>query len=120
MIDTEINIVVVSNNRHCEPDAIRRGNPNLRLSFYQTDTARANTLKIFKSMLLTGQDLSPESIEKQFDKPDLIIIEGRKSLQNAAIVEASYAEIYFCDQFDETELARAVEDYKQRKRNFGV
>jgi len=82
--------------------------------------ARHNTLEQFKSMLLSGEDLSPEAIENKFAKPDLIIIEGKPSLQNAAIIEASYAEIYFCEKLDETELAKAVEDFEQRKRNFGV
>lgn len=84
-----------------------------------TKSARADTQNKFKSMLLNNEDLSPEAIENQFEKPDLIIIEGDKSLQNAAIIEASYAEIYFCDEFNETELERAVEDFKSRKRNFG-
>ncbi|MBT6842773.1 MAG: hypothetical protein HOA17_03120 [Candidatus Melainabacteria bacterium] len=81
--------------------------------------ARSQVLKQFKSILLNSEDISPEAIENKFDKPDLIIIEGDKSLQNAAIIEASYAEIYFCEKLDEAELKRAVEDFEQRKRNFG-
>lgn len=84
-------------------------------------SARTELLNIFKSMLLNNEDLSPEAIRAKFSpEPDLIIIEGERSLQNAAIVEASYAELYFCDTLNETQIERAVEDFHQRKRNFGV
>ncbi len=72
-------------------------------------------------MLLDNEDLSAESIARKFSpEPDLIIIEGDKSLQNSAIIEASYAEIYFCDSYDENEKQKALEDFRKRKRNFGV
>jgi undecaprenyl pyrophosphate synthase len=81
--------------------------------------ARTRTLEQFKSMLLNNEDLSPANIETNFEQADLIIIEGDHSLQNSAIVEASYAEIFFCDQFNDQELNKAVEDFNNRKRNFG-
>ena len=86
----------------------------------QPGMARTELLNIFKTMLLNNEDLSAEAIRAKFTpEPDLIIIEGAHSLQNAAIIEASYAELYFCDQIDDTELERAKNDFLSRKRNFG-
>lgn len=81
--------------------------------------ARDKTLEQFKSMLLNDEDLSAENIEAKFEQPDLIIIEGEQSLQNSAIIEASYAELYFCKELNSVELNNAVEDFQNRKRNFG-
>lgn len=87
----------------------------------QAGSARNDLLNTFKSMLLNNEDLSPEAIRAKFSpEPDLIIIEGEHSLQNSAIVEASYAELYFCDELNEAQMAKAVEDFHSRKRNFGV
>ncbi len=87
----------------------------------QTGSARNDLLNIFKLMLLNNEDLSSEAISAKFSsEPDLIIIEGEHSLQNSAIVEAAYAELYFCDTLNETQMEKAVEDFHKRKRNFGV
>ncbi|MDD9899328.1 MAG: hypothetical protein OXU45_10070 [Candidatus Melainabacteria bacterium] len=81
--------------------------------------ARNDTLEKFKTMLLNDEDLSPEAIEAKFEQPDLIIIESDESLQNSAIVEASYAEFYFCKELNTVQLNQAIEDFESRKRNFG-
>ncbi len=84
-------------------------------------SARAELLKVFKTMLLNNEDLSAEAIRAKFSpEADLIIIEGEQSLQNAAIIEAAYAELYFCDTLNETQMENATEDFHRRKRNFGV
>ncbi len=48
---------------------------------------------------------------------------GEKRLSGFLPWQAAYAELYFSDtlwpDFDEAELDRALEDYAQRKRNFG-
>ncbi len=87
----------------------------------QAGNARAELLSVFKAMLLNNEDLSPEAISAKWaPEPDLIIIEGEHSLQNSAIIEAAYAELYFCDTLNETQMEKAVEDFYSRKRNFGV
>ena len=87
----------------------------------QAGSARTSLLNTFKQMLLNDEDLSPEAIRSKCSpEPDLIIIEGEHSLQNAALVEAAYAELYFCKRLNETELEKAIEDFHKRKRNFGV
>lgn len=54
----------------------------------------------------------------------LIRTGGEKRLSGFLPWQAAYAELYFIDtlwpDFDERELDRALEDYAQRKRNFGT
>ena len=54
----------------------------------------------------------------------LIRTGGEKRLSGFLPWQAAYAELYFTDtlwpDFDERELDRALEDYAQRKRNFGT
>jgi undecaprenyl diphosphate synthase len=101
-----------ANSVHRSPFTVHHSKPS---------TARTRLLNIFKSMLLNNEDLSPEAIRTKFSpEPDLIIIEGEHSLQNAAIIEASYAELYFCNLLNEAQMEKAVEDFYSRKRNFGV
>lgn len=101
-------------------------NSNIKLTLKAKGQARANLLKEFKSMLLNNEDLSPNAIQAKFNpEPDLIIKVGTglESLDATLIIEASYAEIYFAkvsaQDFSLNELEKAIEDFKQRKRNFG-
>jgi len=57
-------------------------------------------------------------------EPDLIVrTAGEQRLSNFLIWQAAYAEYYHTEvcwpDFDDVELARAVEEYGQRKRRFG-
>lgn len=73
--------------------------------------------------------ISEEDIERYLytagiPDPDLIIrTGGQKRLSNFLLWQGSYAELYFTDTlwpgFTEKEFKRALQDYRQRKRNFG-
>jgi undecaprenyl diphosphate synthase len=68
------------------------------------------------STLLDTQDV-PE--------PDLLIrTSGEQRISNFLLWQAAYAELYFTDvlwpDFDTAELHKALEDYRQRKRRFGL
>ncbi len=74
--------------------------------------------------------ISEESISKALDTadlpdPDLIIrTSGEQRLSNFLLWQASYAELYFPDvlwpDFTEQEFDRAIEEYAQRDRRFGL
>jgi undecaprenyl diphosphate synthase len=68
------------------------------------------------SSLLDTQDI-PE--------PDLLIrTSGEQRISNFLLWQTAYAELYFTDvlwpDFDSIELHKALEDYQQRKRRFGL
>lgn len=88
-------------------------------------SARKNLLDKFKKILLDpNKKISNEVIAKLETEYDLIIKVGKNSLEDAVIIGASYAEIYFADldpsEFNQSELQKALEDFERRKRNFGV
>lgn len=98
----------------------------IKIAFRAKSQARKNLLDIFKMMILSNEDLSPGAIQAKFNpEPDLIIKVGKglESLEGTLIIEASYAEIYFArinaQDFTTVDLEQAIEDFKQRKRNFG-
>lgn len=77
---------------------------------------------------------SSEVNEKLFSKflytsnmpdPDLVIrTGGHKRISNFLLWQISYAELFFCDSywpdFDRQKLVGAIEDFKKRKRNYGI
>lgn len=84
-----------------------------KLSNYISGEARKNFLELIKA----NQEFKTDT--------DLIIrLNGSKSLDNSAITEAAYAEIYFSakneDEFSQEDLNEAIDDFYKRKRNFGA
>lgn len=62
---------------------------------------------------------------REIPEPDLLIrTSGEKRISNFFLWQAAYAEFYFTDvlwpDFDAQELHKALEDYLQRKRRFGL
>ncbi|MCW8859091.1 MAG: isoprenyl transferase [Deltaproteobacteria bacterium] len=71
--------------------------------------------KLFSSYLDTGE----------IPEPDLMIrTSGEMRISNFLLWQAAYAELYFSDvlwpDFDATEMQKALDDYLQRKRRFGL
>lgn len=71
--------------------------------------------KFFSSLLDTGD----------IPEPDLMIrTSGEMRISNFLLWQAAYAELYFTDvlwpDFDAVELQKALDDYQQRKRRFGL
>ncbi|WP_303720493.1 isoprenyl transferase [Malonomonas rubra] len=71
-------------------------------------------------------DLFAQFLDTQgIPEPDLLIrTSGEKRISNFLLWQVAYAELYFTDvlwpDFDAQELHRALEDYRQRKRRFGL
>lgn len=88
------------------------------------NSGRELLLEKFKKLLMGKKEISAEQIQKLETEFDLIIKVGTNSLDDTVIVGSSYAEIYFVDiaaqDFDQGQLARAIEDFARRKRNFGI
>ena len=77
---------------------------------------------------LKVEDITPEVISGHLvtaGVPDpLIRTSGERRLSNFLLWQLSYSELYFTDvywpDFDEQEFARAIEDYQQRQRRYGL
>jgi undecaprenyl diphosphate synthase len=74
--------------------------------------------------LSQGEFINFTAEDPQYAAPDLIIKVGNtESLEDALIIESSYAEIYFTnldpEEFGREELKKAIDDFASRKRNFG-
>lgn len=115
----------------------------LKINLQQINQGREILLNRFKGFLQANyQDLQKLKLSEcdsslrefmaqgdGFMEPDLIVVaknideQKHKSLANNLIWESNYAEIYFSSQdsetFDEQELAKAIDDYHVRQRNFG-
>ena len=79
---------------------------------------------------LKVEDITPEVISGHLvtagvPDPELLIrTSGGRRLSNFLLWQLSYSELYFTDvywpDFDEQEFARAIEDYQQRQRRYGL
>ena len=73
-----------------------------------------------------NQELFGEMLDTHgLPEPDLLIrTSGEQRLSNFLLWQLSYSELYFTDvywpDFDEQEFARAIEDYQQRQRRYGL
>lgn len=89
-------------------------------------SAKKFLLEKFRKLLSQENEITNEQIQKLETEFDLIIKVGKNScnLEDTIIIGSSYAEIYFADitpqDFDQSQLTKAIEDFTQRKRNFGV
>ena len=82
-----------------------------------------------KSNSLIPDDITTDDIEKRLcfqgiPEPDLFIrTGGEKRISNFLIWQLAYTELYFTDvlwpDFDEKELALAINSYEKRQRRFG-
>lgn len=101
-------------------------NPNSRLIFVEPGSARQNFLSALKNLILGGKPITERDIIDIEFQPDLIIKVGsdQNSLEDSFVVGASYAEIAFCslapEDFTLETLKPFLEDFENRKRNFGV
>ena len=62
---------------------------------------------------------------QELPDPDLLIrTSGEKRISNFLLWQVAYSELYFTDilwpDFDADELHKALDDYRQRKRRFGL
>lgn len=84
-------------------------------------------IRAVEKTIAKGQTLTEESITNNLDsglEPDLIIRPGgHKRISNFLIWQAAYSELYFTDvlwpDFNEKELQKALEFYKDQNRKFG-
>lgn len=79
---------------------------------------------------INPEEITEEKFESFLDTqgipdPDLLIrTSGEKRISNFLLWQCAYSEFYFTPvywpDFDETEYEKAIEDYKTRKRRFGL
>ncbi len=89
--------------------------------------SRSEIIRSVQKTLDNGESITEENIAKNLDsnlEPDLIIRPGgHKRLSNFLLWQSAYTELYFTDtlwpDFNETELQKALEFYKNQERKFG-
>ena len=108
------------------------GNKNLTLYILLSYGGRDEIIHAAKKAMeskMEPKDLNEESFRRfmMSDMPDvdLLIRTGDKQrISNFLLWQSAYAELYFSKKFwpdfDEAEFDNALEDYKSRKRSFGV
>lgn len=82
--------------------------------------------KIIKNKINT-EEINEETIKENLymtDEPDIIIrTGGEKRTSNFLIWQSTYSEWFFLDkfwpEFEKQDLIQVIEEFKQRKRNFG-
>lgn len=82
-------------------------------------------VKMGKGQKVSEEDFSKLLYSAAIPDPELIIrTGGEKRLSNFLLWQAAYSELYFTDilwpDFDEVEFRKALDDYQDRKRNFGA
>lgn len=104
-------------------------NTNLFLNVAINYGSRDEIVQAVKRIDKNPSEISETDIENHLytagiPDPDLIIrTGGQKRLSNFLLWQGSYSELYFTDtlwpDFTESEFRKALEDYQERKRNFG-
>ncbi len=99
---------------------------NLALNYgaRQEITQAVNRLLKEGKKEITPQDISARLYHPEIPEPELLIrTSGEERLSNFLLWQAAYSELYFTPvlwpDFDKTELQKAVDDYRARKRRFG-
>jgi undecaprenyl diphosphate synthase len=100
---------------------------DLKLNLCLNYGGRQELVRAVKKLVSNNQEISEKSITENLDlkdEPQLIVrTGGHRRLSNFLLWQSSYAELYFTDvlwpDFNEEELKKAIEFYKQQQRNFG-
>lgn len=91
---------------------------------------RDELVRAVRRLASSGKEITDDSISSSLDTagqpdPDIIIrTGGAKRLSNFLLWQGSYSELFFTDtlwpDFNEKEMGKILEEYKERKRNFGA
>jgi undecaprenyl pyrophosphate synthase len=101
---------------------------NIELQILEKGQGRKNFLDKVKKLLLENKEaknFQEEDIKALEDEFDLVInISQTLSLENSLITGLNYAEIVFINKIQNDfyleDYIQAIEEFKSRKRNFGV
>lgn len=102
-------------------------NSRLRLTVAINYGSRAEIVSAIKAANkndLTQQDISDNTYTQGMPDPDLIIrTGGEQRLSNFLLWQGAYSELFFTDtlwpDFEEAEFKKILENFEERKRNFG-
>lgn len=101
---------------------------NIDLSIMQKGQGRKNFLAKVKKLLLenkNNREFTQDDIKDLEEELDLVInISHNKSLEDSLVTGLNYSEIVFVEKdlqsFSINDYKNAVEEFKNRKRNFGA
>ena len=141
MMDKGVSITILG-EVHCLPDTIKNLINQIKKTYIKSESIKLNIalnygskkemIKAIKDIVKKGIDvkkINEELIDKHLytngqADPDLVIrTGGRSRLSNFLLWQTAYSELYFTrtlwPDFDKTELKKAIDWYKEQKRNFG-
>lgn len=98
---------------------------NIAINYGSREEILKASLNVIDSKTVNEETFSQFLYTKNLPDPDLIIrTGGQKRLSNFLLWQAAYSELYFTDtlwpDFDEKDFLEALEDFRLRKRNFGI
>ena len=122
-LDADINDIL---NTYVERTKNNEGiNVQLAISYGGRDEIVRSAIRILDKKLDFTEDNFSNNMDTQgIPDPELIIrTSGKQRLSNFLLWQASYSELYFTDKkwpdFNEKDLAIAIEDYSKRERTYG-
>ena len=141
MMDKGVSITILG-EVHGLPDTIKNLINQIKKTYIKSESIKLNIalnygskkemIKAIKDIVKKGIDvkkINEELIDKHLytngqADPDLVIrTGGRSRLSNFLLWQTAYSELYFTrtlwPDFDKTELKKAIDWYKEQKRNFG-
>src|SRR3989344_316008 len=141
MMDKGVSITILG-EVHGLPDTIKNLINQIKKTYIKSESIKLNIalnygskkemIKAIKDIVKKGIDvkkINEELIDKHLytngqSDPDLVIrTGGRSRLSNFLLWQTAYSELYFTrtlwPDFDKTELKKAIDWYKEQKRNFG-
>lgn len=113
-------ILIVSKNNNQGHLNYLQSEYGLEVSYAKPASARKNLLEKFSALMQLDKDINVDDLMDLDPEPDLIVIESEQSLQDAALINASYAELFFTPEISKQSLDEAIKDFNERKRNFGA
>ena len=124
----DLNLIPEELQKLCkELEEKTKNNNKFILNFCIAYGGRQEIIQAVKKIVDNGQEITEDSIQKNLylqDEPDLIIRTGGQiRTSNFLPWQSTYSEWFFLDklwpEFEKQDLIECIEEFKNRKRNFG-